>query len=78
MSQRHHVRSGSHGRKVLPAHARPSKPAPLKRGASYNNAHGQSGTGSRPGTAGNKKSGPEVVVQKSEDAEDMASFLQFW
>ncbi|KAI7574252.1 hypothetical protein KC343_g20225 [Hortaea werneckii] len=55
-NQKHHVRSTSHGKKLLPAHARPSKPPSLKRGNSYNNAatqaHAPNGNSSRPGHCG--------------------------
>lgn len=79
MSHKHHARTSSH--KVLPAHARPSKPPPiLKRGHSYNNGQGQGQSGSsKLVLGGSKKTTAEVVLQQDEEQdEDMASFLQFW
>ncbi|EME45120.1 hypothetical protein DOTSEDRAFT_70985 [Dothistroma septosporum NZE10] len=77
-----HVRTASQGRKVLPPHARPTKPAPLKRGASYNNAHPQVSSPKSPSF--NKTQwrrsvggGPEEVQSAEEEESGMASFLQF-
>ncbi|KAF2765133.1 hypothetical protein EJ03DRAFT_219862 [Teratosphaeria nubilosa] len=75
----HHVRSSSHGRKLLPLHARPSKPPALKRGTSYTNAnvHSIGAASSKSATAANRKSASELVVPSVDDGEDMASFIQF-
>ena len=77
-SQKHQSQSSSHGRKVLPAHARASKPPPLKRGSSYNNAHGQGQSSSRLSPVGSKRFSREVPVSQDHEADETASFLQFW
>ncbi|OTA39535.1 hypothetical protein BTJ68_00543 [Hortaea werneckii EXF-2000] len=80
-NQKHHVRSTSHGRKLLPAHARPSKPPSLKRGNSYNNAatqaHAPNANSSRSGHCGSKKAAINTASYSDEEQEDMAGFLQF-
>jgi len=78
MSQKHHAPTA--GRKVIPLHARPSRPAPLKRGTSHHHTHSQdhSGSGSKLGPGWSKKATTTEIVQQDEEEEDMASFLQFW
>ena len=77
-----HVRTASQGRKLLPPHARPTKPAPLKRGASYNNAHPQVSSPKSPSfnkTHWRRSVGGGEEAQPVEEEESgMASFLQFW
>jgi len=83
MNQRHHVRTGSQGRKVLPPHAKPQKPAPMKRGTSYNNStttqahtsnHSHHNSTSKAVTT---KKAEESVQQDDDEEFGMASFLQF-
>ncbi|KAI5362175.1 putative Zinc binding protein Ecl1/2/3 [Septoria linicola] len=93
MNQRHHARQPSQGRKVLPPHARPSRPAPLTQRKSYNNAHGTHGPGhvhtsstghaqtspkKTVGSGWSTKAGAEEDASKDDEEESgMASFLQF-
>ena len=77
MNPRNHNRSSSHGRKVLPAHARPSKAAPyLKRNQSHNHANVQI-PAARPPTAKRTVTEP-VKPDASNDEDEMAGFLEFW
>lgn len=79
MNQKHHGRSTSRGQKVLPPHARPSRPPALTRrthsyNAAYAQGHGQSSSSKLP-PSGSRKAGVDAV-QQGEEEEDM--FLQFW
>ncbi|CAK4032431.1 Hypothetical predicted protein [Lecanosticta acicola] len=80
MSKHQHARSSSQGgRKALPPHARPTKPPPLRRGASYNYTHHHGQPSPKAGAGWSKKVvGTEEAVHFADEEEvGMASFLQF-
>ncbi|KAM3416357.1 hypothetical protein BST61_g7959 [Cercospora zeina] len=87
MTPRHHARQPTQGRKLLPPHARPARPAPLTQRKSYNHArtHSQSNLTPRPSpktltTSGSSTTAGAEHFHLGDDDDDesgMASFLQF-
>ncbi|KAF2213996.1 hypothetical protein CERZMDRAFT_96025 [Cercospora zeae-maydis SCOH1-5] len=82
MTPRHHARQPSQGRKLLPPHARPTRPAPLTQRKSYN--HAQSNLTPQPSpkrltsSGSSTKAGADHFHSRDDDDESgMASFLQF-
>lgn len=78
MSPPRHVRSAPHGKKVLPAHARPSKPAPIKTGKNVT-VTTPAKSPAKIGPGWSKTVGKKEIVGHNEDEieDDMAGLPSF-